>query len=174
MIKFTATNALVYQVSPVMEIPSKTGGQPFYKREVIIDDTWTKDDHVYPNYVCIEFTGERMQLLDAIAPQSRVNVEGMITGREYNGKLFHSIRGLKIAPYTPPQQAPQFINASQQPPQGHIPQGYQVSPQLMAHQPVQPQAQAPYPGNPYPQPGGFSSQPQQYIGQSFPPDDLPS
>ena len=43
MIKFSATNALVHSVTPVIEIESRSGGQPFCKRELIIDDSWDKD-----------------------------------------------------------------------------------------------------------------------------------
>ena len=37
MIKFSAINALVHYVSAEIEIPSKSGGQSFIKRELIID-----------------------------------------------------------------------------------------------------------------------------------------
>ncbi|MBD5199421.1 MAG: DUF3127 domain-containing protein [Bacteroidales bacterium] len=103
MIKFSAQNALVHSVSPVTEIPSKTGGQPFYKRELIINDSWSKDGQQYASFVCIEFTGDRMGLLDPILPGTHVNVEGFISGREYNGRVFNTIRGQSVSPSQPQQ-----------------------------------------------------------------------
>ena len=53
MIKFSATNALVHSVTPVIEIESRSGGQPFCKRELIIDDSWEKDGKLYTNFVSV-------------------------------------------------------------------------------------------------------------------------
>lgn len=87
MIKFQATNVLVHSVTPVIEIESKSGGQPFAKRELIINDSWDKDGKHYPNFISIEFTGDKMTQLDSIYPGMRVNVEGLLSGREYNNKI---------------------------------------------------------------------------------------
>ena len=81
MIKFSATNALVHSVTPVIEIESRSGGQPFCKRELIIDDSWDKDGKHYANFVSIEFTGDKMAQLDSVYPGMRVNVDGLLSGR---------------------------------------------------------------------------------------------
>ena len=130
MIKFQANNALIHSISPVIAIPSKTGGQDFQKRELVIDDSWDKDGRRYPNYVLIEFSGDRMGSLDAYMPGHHVNVEGMICGREHNGRIFNTVRGLSIAP--------------SQPMRGFTPT------------PAYPQ-QTPYPQQPYGAPGGPGS-----------------
>lgn len=105
MIKFQGNNVLVHSVSPVIEIESRNGGQPFLKRELIIDDSWDKDGRHFANFVLIEFTGDSMSQLDTIYPGMRVNVEGMLNGREYNNRIFNTVRGRSVAPYQPPQQA---------------------------------------------------------------------
>lgn len=104
MIKLTAT-APIYSISPVIEIPSRNGGQNFYKRELVLDDTRIKDGNTYPNFISIEFTGDKMPMLDAYAPGQRVTVEAFIKGNERQGRIFHSIRGLSIAPYQSQQDA---------------------------------------------------------------------
>ena len=93
MIKFSAINALVHYVSAEIEIPSKSGGQSFIKRELIIDDSWERDGRVHPNFVLVEFTGDKMAMLNGIVPGHRVNLEGMLTGREYNGRVFNTAKG---------------------------------------------------------------------------------
>lgn len=146
MTKFQATST-IYYISPVIEIPSKTGGQPFQKRELILDDSWEKDGQRYPNFVLVEFQGEKMQMLDTYAPGQRVNVEGVINGREYNGKYFNTVKGLSISPYqtqqythTPayPQQPPAYPQAPAYP--------QQVAPQYVQQQPPQQQSQWIAPG----------------------------
>lgn len=137
MIKLTAT-ALIHSISPVIEIPSKTGGNPFQKRELILDDSYTdRDGTPRPNFVSIEFTGERMAILDQYAPGMKVSVEACVNGRESNGRIFNSIRGLSVQPYQPAQAYPQ------QPAPGY-------AQQLFPQQPAYPQQQA-YPQQNYPQ-----------------------
>lgn len=135
MIKFQANNALVYSVSPEIEIPSKNGGQSFIKRELVIDDSWERNGNVYPNFVLIEFSGDKMAQLDSITAGMRVNVEGMINGREHNGRIFISARGLTVTsavlqqPYAPapshmgyPQQYATQQQPAYQQPQQYAPQ----------------------------------------------------
>lgn len=106
MIKFSGTNVLVHSISQVITIPSKSGGQDFQKRELIVDNSWDKDGHHYSDFVLIEFTGDRMALLDSIYPGQRINVEGMLSGREYNNRIFNTIKGLNITLNQPQQQYP--------------------------------------------------------------------
>lgn len=152
MIKLAITGgAIIYSISPLQEIPSKNGGAPFLKRELIIDDSWSdRDGAVHPNFVLVEFTGDKMSLLDNFLPGQRVNVDACVNGREYNGRMFTSIKGLGITPYQEqPQQgyAPQPASAPgygaypQQP--SYPQQGYPQQPSYP--QPAAPQA-APFPG----------------------------
>lgn len=142
MIKFSATNALVHSVTPVIEIESRSGGQPFCKRELIIDDSWDKDGKHYVNFVSIEFTGDKMAQLDSVYPGMRVNVDGLLSGREYNNRIYNSVRGQSVYPYQAQQQsapapAPMPIGYPQQP------QQYAPSP-APATAPVTAPAQQPY------------------------------
>ena len=159
MIKFSATNALVHLVTPVVEIESRTGGQPFYKRELIIDDSWDKDGKHYPNFVSIEFTGDKMAQLDSIYPGMRVHVDGLLSGREYNNRIYNSVRGQSVSPYQaqqPSAPAPAPMPGGY-PPQSQYQQapGYQAAP-MPGGYPQQPAAPA------YPQ------QPQQYAPSPAP------
>lgn len=164
MIKFSATNALVHSVTPVMEIESRNGGQPFLKRELIIDDSWDKDGKRYYSFVSIEFSGDRMAQLNTICPGMRVTVDGLLSGREYNNRFYNSVRGQSVTPcqaqqqYTPApapvpggyppqqqyQQAPGYQSA---PMQGGYPQQYAPSP-VPATAPVTAPAGQPYPPSP--------------------------
>lgn len=143
MIKLKAT-APIRSISPVIDIPSRSGGQSFQKRELVLDDSWIKDGNTIANLVLIEFTGDKMALLDAFVPGQRVTVEAYINGREYQGKVYHTIKGSSIEPY----QAQQPANSpAQYPGAGGYPQ-----------QPQYPQAPGYPPQGAYP-PGGYPQQP---------------
>ena len=149
MIKLTAT-APIYSISPVIDIPSKSGGNPFQKRELVLDDSWfDRDNQPHQSLVVIEATGEKMDLLNQFSPGMRVTVEALVSGREANGKVFNSIRLLGIqqaaqqtyaAPTMPPQQPapayqqPAYPNAAPYPQQGYAPY-----PQAQPQQPQQKQ-----------------------------------
>ena len=66
MHKLTAT-ALIHYISPVMQVSDN-----FQKRELILDDSWEKDGKTYPNYVIIEFTGDKMAMLDNFTPAESI------------------------------------------------------------------------------------------------------
>lgn len=153
MIKLTAT-ALIHYISPVIEIPSKTGGNPFQKRELILNDSYTaQDGTARPNFVCIEFTGDRMNLLDQFAPGMKVFIEACVNGRESNGRIFNTIRGLAIQPQ-------QMVSAYPQQPQ----QGFQQS--AYPQQASYPQS-APAPQPSYPQQSAFGQAPGGYPQQGY-------
>lgn len=160
MIKFSATNALVHSVTPVIEIESRSGGQPFAKRELIIDDSWdSRDGRHYSNFVSIEFTGDKMALLDSCYPGQRVNIEGLLNGREYNNRIYNTVRGTSV---TPCQAQQQYTPAPAPMPGGYPPQQqYQQMPGYQA---------APMPGGYPPQPAApaYPQQPQQYAPQPAP------
>lgn len=170
MIKLAITGgAIIYSISPVQEIPSKNGGQPFLKRELILDDSWAdREGTVHPNYVLVEFTGDKMSVLDGFQPGQRVNVDAVVNGREYNGRVFTTIRGLNVSPY--PQQ-PQQGYAQQAAAPAHEYSQQAAYPQ----QPAYPQQSAyPQPAAPQsaPFPGQAQTQPQDLgvSGLPFPPN----
>lgn len=148
MIKLIAT-APIYLISPMVEVASKTGGQPFQKRELLLDDSWTDNEgKPHTNIVSIEFTGDKMALLDQFFPGQKVTVEAYVNGRESGGRYFNTIRGAKIAPYQPQQQAQpqQPQQPYQQPPTAQPYYGQQPQ-QPMNAQPFYGPAQS-YPVNP--------------------------
>lgn len=128
MIKFTAT-AFIHGISPVIDIPSKTGGQPFQKRDLILNDPWTdRDNQQHDNFVLVEFSGDRMAQLDNFQPGQRVNVEISVNGREYNNRVFNSLRGMSVSPYQP-QHYPSQMGQRPAPSPAPMPGGYAASPQ---------------------------------------------
>lgn len=164
MIKFTGTNVKVHSVSDVITIESKTGGQPYQKRELIIDDSWVDRDGVaHSNFVLVEFSGEKMAQLDQLVSGMRINVDGMINGREHNGRIFDTVKGLSAYVPQPTQQPAQqpyqstpmsgaYPQQGYGQPQGYQQGGYQQAPGYPQGQPYQ---QGSYPQQPY-------GQPQQY------------
>lgn len=174
MIKLKAT-ALIRSISPVIEIPSKSGGQSFLKRELVLDDSWTKDGITHENFVLIEFTGDKMAQLDAFAPGQRVNVEAYVGGREYQGKVFNTIKGSTIELYQAQQPTPYTGQYSQ------APGGYPPQPQYSQTPTYPPQGGYPpggYPPQPaYPQQGGYTQPPAPMPGApqggNLGPDGLP-
>ncbi|MBJ2189119.1 MAG: DUF3127 domain-containing protein [Muribaculaceae bacterium] len=126
MIKLTATS-LIHSISQVIVVPSKTGGAPFQKQELVLNDSWERDGVQHPNFVVIEFSGDKMAQLANFYPGQRVTVEAYVNGREYNGRIFNTIKGQSVTLYQPQQQ-------SAPPPQA--PPSY---PQQMAPPPSYPQ-----------------------------------
>lgn len=104
-------NAVIYSISDVITVSEK-----FQKRELILDESREFNGILHPNFVCIEFTGERMALLDQFQPGQYVTVEAAVNSREYNGRYYTSLRGFKIQAYCVPQQVQtrQPQNAPQQ------------------------------------------------------------
>lgn len=163
--------ATIHSISPIIEIPSKNGGTPFQKRELVIDDAWAdREGTLHPNYVLIEFSGDKMQLLDSFQPGQRVNIDACVNGREYNGRIFTTIKGFGISPYQQPQpqqayQQPQGYGAPTQ--QAAYPQQASSPQQQPYQQPAQQPAQqsAPFPGQ-YPS-GGYGQQSPDVNGLPF-------
>lgn len=122
MVKFQAT-ANIHSISAVIEVPSKSGGQPFQKRELILDDSWDKDGQHFDNFILIEFSGDKMSSLNGFFPGQRVSVDCIMSGREYNGRIFNTVRGQGVTlvqqqPYSPAAPIPGAY------PQRQMPRGY--------------------------------------------------
>ena len=139
MIKGNAISVICY-ISPVQQITDN-----FAKRDVVLNDSWVgQDGTTHENYVNIEFTGERMKMLDLYEVGNKVVIDYHVTGRKaQNGKVYNTLRGLNIATYqnqwTPVQQQ---AYAPQQPmqPQGQPQQPQMAQPQQF-QQPISPAAQ---------------------------------
>jgi len=100
-----------------------------------------------------------MSLLDSCYPGQRVNIEGLLNGREYNNRIYNTVRGTSV---TPCQAQQQYTPAPAPMPGGYPPQQqYQQMPGYQA---------APMPGGYPPQPAApaYPQQPQQYAPQPAP------
>lgn len=135
----------IHQIGMTQIIPSKSGGQPFQKREVVLDctrfDPYTGQRDQYENYPSFEFSGEKCKDLDGYQPGQVVTISFDLQGNFFDAqdgtkKNFTRVRGYKIeartAVHPQPQKAVQPQAAPAQP------QGYQ---------------QASYPQTPPPPPG---------------------
>lgn len=134
MIKGNAISVICY-ISPVQQITDN-----FSKRDIVLNDSWVgQDGTTHENYVNIEFTGERMKMLDLYEVGNKVVIDYHVTGRKaQNGKVYNTLRGLNIATYQN-QWAPvqQQAYAPQQPQMAQPQQ--QVAQQ--SPQPISPAAQ---------------------------------
>lgn len=124
-------------VGPIVQIQSKTGGQPFQKREFLLDatpyDPYTGERSRYENILLLELGGERASELDHFAPGDVITVHFALQGREWtnsDGQLRRmiSVRCYKLekrvrsegsgqpsAAPQPVQPAPQSAAGWQQP-----------------------------------------------------------
>lgn len=127
----------IHQIGQTVSIPSKNGGQPFLKREIVIDatrfDPYT-GERGYDNYPAFEFGGEKCKDLDGYQVGQVVTISFDLQGGYYKDstgveKNFTRVRGYKIearavaTPQPQPQQQPQA--APQQQPQAYQQPMYQ-------------------------------------------------
>lgn len=126
MSKVTIT-APIRQILPIQTIPSKSGGQPFVKREVILDESYDRDGKHYESLIPIEFIGDDAYLIDKYAPGMKVTVDAYLQGRPFTRRdntpgIILSLRGKSVtmptAPAPFPPQQPQYPQQQQYPPQG--------------------------------------------------------
>ena len=95
----------IIKISPTVQIPSKAGGNPFIKRELLIDattyDPYTGERNEYENIIPLEFSGEKCTELDHFNNGDIVTVSFALQGRSWkntNGEIkqIASIRCYKI------------------------------------------------------------------------------
>ena len=123
--------AKVHLVGELKTIPSKNGGEPFKKRELVLDasrfDPYTGEKSG-DNFVVIEFSNKRCEELDKVSKGDLVSVSFVLQGREYTDqntgtvRYFTSIVGVSIIVerkepttpreplYTPPVQESKSIS----------------------------------------------------------------
>lgn len=142
----------VYSVGQTQAIPTKNGGQPFYKRELVLDatryDQYTGEKG-FENYPMFEFSGDKCKDLDGLQVGAVVTVSFDLQGSFFDAqdgtkKNFTRVRGYKIEVKSASVQAPMPQPQPQQAPQSQYQQQYQ--------QQMQQQYQPPQGGMP-PHPG---------------------
>lgn len=115
----------IIEIGQTVQIPSKTGGNSFTKREFILDatthDPYTGERSEYENILPLEFSGDKCAELDRFSKGDVVTVSFVLQGRSWSNsdgelKRMASIRCYKIEA------------------RGHTPQSTQPAP---AQQPVQ-------------------------------------
>lgn len=120
----------VHSVGQTQQIASKNGGQPFLKREIVLDATrydGLTGERGYDNFPMFEFSGDKCAELDAFKRGDVVEVSFELQGSFYKDKdnverNFTRVRAYKIEPYavkSKPAAQPQAQQAQpsyQQPP----------------------------------------------------------
>ena len=118
----------ILQIGPVLTIATqKEGGQPFQKRELILDAT--RYDPItgnkFENFPLFEFVSRNVNILDNFAVGQIVTVSFVLSGRRVDKdgetRFFTNVTGYKVEPYQRQQQVPQGVQGvapSPQPTQG--------------------------------------------------------
>ena len=116
----------VLSIGNVEEIPSKSGGEPFKKRVVVLNCTHSNYGDVYENYPSFEFSGKHVDDPAAFAVGDIVTISFALQGTKYQKsandpvKYFNTISGYKIEKYQrggqTQQQAPPQQQQGAQPP----------------------------------------------------------
>lgn len=120
----------VLLIGNVEEIPSKSGGEPFRKRVVVLNCTHSNYGDVYENYPSFEFSGKHVDDPAAFAVGEIVTISFALQGTKYQKsandpvKYFNTISGYKIEKYqrggqtqqqAPPQQSQGVQSPAPQP-----------------------------------------------------------
>lgn len=109
------TGWLVY-IGQLQEIPSKSGGNPFVKREFLLDatthDPYTGERSQYENILPLEVSGDKCAELDQFRVGDVITISFALQGREWTNqdgqvKRMVSIRCYKLEARRPVQQVAQ-------------------------------------------------------------------
>lgn len=112
----------IIEIGQTVQIPSKTGGNPFTKREFMLDattyDPYTGERSEYENILPLEFSGDKCAELDPFSKGDVATVSFVLQGRSWtnrDGELKHmaSIRCYKIEARGGSQQSSQVASAPQ-------------------------------------------------------------
>lgn len=114
----------VYRIGNTQSIQSKNGGQPFQKRELILDATrfdGLTGERGADNFPMFEFSGEKCSELDNYKVNDVVEVSFEVQGAFYKDKddvekNFTRVRGYKIEHYQWKRQAPKSTQPTHQSP----------------------------------------------------------
>ena len=89
MAKNEITGRLVY-IGQTEELPSRSGGNVFRKREFLLDattyDLYTAERSQYENILALEMTGDRCADLDKFSVGTAVTVSFALQGREWTNR----------------------------------------------------------------------------------------
>lgn len=128
----------IIEIGQTVQIPSKTGGNSFTKREFILDattyDPYTGERSEYENIIPLEFSGDKCTELDRFKTGDVVTVSFVLQGRSWTNqdgelKRMASIRCYKIDARGGVSQSPQTAPAQQSIQQPVSQPAYQQQPQ---------------------------------------------
>lgn len=137
----------IFSIGSTQTIPSKNGGQPFYKRDIVLDatrfDPYT-GERGFENYPMFEFNGEKCKDLDGYQVGQVVTISFELQGSFFDAsdgtkKNFTRVRGYKI-------EAKQMAAHASQPKVQQQPAPQQYQSQYPPQQQYQPQPTPPPPG----------------------------
>lgn len=110
----------VLLIGNVEEIPSKSGGEPFRKRVVVLNCTHSNFGEMYENYPSFEFSGKHVDDPAGFAVGEIVTISFALQGTKYQKsandpvKYFNTISGYKIEKYQRGGQTQQQVPQPQQ------------------------------------------------------------
>ena len=116
----------IIQIEQTVQIPSKSGGSSFTKREFILDattyDPYTGERSEYENILPLEFSGDKCAELDRYKNGDDVTVSFVLQGRSWTNqdgefKRMASIRCYKIEGRSGVSQSSQTASVQQPAPQ---------------------------------------------------------
>lgn len=123
----------IIEIGQTVQIPSKNGGTPFPKRELILDattyDPYTGERSEYENIIPLEFSGDKCAELDRYKNDDVVTVSFALQGRSWTNqdgelKRMASIRCFKIEARGGVSQSLQSVPVQQPVPQPQQPQNF--------------------------------------------------
>lgn len=127
-------------IGQTVQIPSKNGGNPFLKREFILDatphDLYTGERSQYENILPLEVSGDKCAELNNFRIGDVITVSFVLQGREWTNqdgqvKRMVSVRCYKLEARRPVQQ--QIVQPVQQPTSQPAPPYQQFPPQVDAN-----------------------------------------
>lgn len=110
------------EIGQTVQIPSKSGGNPFVKREFLLDatthDPYTGERSQYENILPLEVSGDKCAELDQFRIGDVITVHFALQGREWTNqdgqvKRMVSIRCYKLEARRPVQQVAQAVQPVQ-------------------------------------------------------------
>lgn len=110
------------EIGQTVQIPSKNGGNPFLKREFLLDatthDPYTGERSQYENILPLELSGDKCSELDNYRVGDVITVSFALQGREWTNqdgqvKRMVSIRCYKLEARRPVQQVAQVAQPVQ-------------------------------------------------------------
>lgn len=136
----------VFSIGATQSIASKNGGQPFQKREIVLDATrfdGLTGERGYDNFPMFEFGGEKCSELDGFKAGDVVEISFELQGSFYKDKdgvekNFTRVRAYKIEHYQTKQRP------AQQPVQQSVQQAVQQPPMPSDYPPPPTQSDLPF------------------------------